>query len=112
MNWAHLHLALNHVPVMGTLFVMLLLLAAVLRTSRELVRAGLWAFVFLAAVTIPIKSTGDKAAQFAMSLDGINDTAMEQHESAAGKATTGAFLVGVAAAACLFMWRNGENVPR
>lgn len=111
MNWAHLHLALNHVPVMGALFVALLLLVGVLRNSRELVRVSLWAFVLLGAASIPIKFTGDRAAQLAMSLDGINDVAMERHEAAAGKATTGAFIVGVAAAACLLGWRGKQNVP-
>lgn len=38
MSWAHLHLALNHVPVIGIFLVILLLGAAVVRSSGELLR--------------------------------------------------------------------------
>lgn len=47
MNWVHLHLALNHVPVLGALFGALLLGVGLVRRSDELQRVSLWA---LAAV--------------------------------------------------------------
>ena len=40
MNWAHLHLALNHVPVIGLPIVLLLLAWAILRRSTELLKAS------------------------------------------------------------------------
>ena len=61
MNWVHLHLALNHVPVLGTFFVGLLLGAGLIRNSEELKRCSLIGFVALALVSIPIKFTGDFA---------------------------------------------------
>ena len=36
MSWAHIHLALTHVPVIGLLIVLLLLAVARLRRSTEL----------------------------------------------------------------------------
>ena len=51
MNWTHLHLALNHVPVLGSLFVALLLIAGIARKSEELKRMSLWWFVILGAFT-------------------------------------------------------------
>lgn len=40
MNWAHVHLSLNHLPVVGTFFGVLLLLLALLRKSEELKRVS------------------------------------------------------------------------
>jgi len=45
MNWAHVHLLLNHLPVVGTFFGVLLLLLALLRKSEELKRVSLGVFV-------------------------------------------------------------------
>src|SRR5262245_50766604 len=45
MNAAHLHLMFNHVPVMGVVFVVLLLLRANYRQSLELIRFALVTFV-------------------------------------------------------------------
>ena len=61
MDWVHLHLALNHVPVLGTPFVTLLMLTGIFKKSDELKRLALLWFVLLAAVSIPIKFTGDFA---------------------------------------------------
>ena len=56
-------MALNHVPVLGTVFVGLLLGAALLRKSEKLKRVSLVGFVALAVVSIPIKFTGDFASE-------------------------------------------------
>jgi phosphatidylglycerophosphate synthase len=111
MDWIHVHLALNHVPVMGTPFVTLLLVAGVLRGSREIVRLSLWAFVLLCAVSIPIKFTGDFAEEQAEGLAGVDAALIERHEQAADRATTGMFVLGLAAAASLIGWRGERTVP-
>ncbi len=54
MNYAHVHLLLNHLPVVGALFGLLLLVVAILHNSGELKKAGLWIFVILALISIPI----------------------------------------------------------
>ena len=63
MSWTHLHLALNHIPVLGAPFLLLLLAWGCLRKSRELIRTSLWWFIGFAAVSIALKFTGDFAAE-------------------------------------------------
>jgi uncharacterized membrane protein len=106
MNWAHLHLALNHVPVLGTLFLLLLFAVGLIRRSAELQRVSLWAFVVLTAVSIPIKFTGDQAYSEVMTHEGIADGPVAAHEQAADQATTGVFALGLIAAAGLFISRG------
>ena len=54
MDWVHLHLALNHIPVLGTLFVGLLLATALVKKNRELMRLSLIWFVALTLSLIHI----------------------------------------------------------
>lgn len=64
MNGAHLHLLLNHVPVIGVPIGLLLLVFAFLRRSEEWKRAALWTFVFIALMTIPTYLTGPQAEHY------------------------------------------------
>ena len=106
MNWVHLHLALNHVPVLGTLFVSLLLGAALIRNSEELKRCSLIGFVVLALVSIPIKFTGDFANEKLAEASWLAAERVTVHEQAADQATTGMFLLGLAAAFALWQGRG------
>ena len=112
MNWAHLHLALNHVPVLGTLFVSLLLGAALIRNSEELKRCSLIGFVVLALVSIPIKFTGDFANEKLASASWLEAERVIVHEQAADQATTGMFLLGLAAAFALWQGRGSRPIAQ
>jgi len=61
MNWAHIHLSLNHLPVVGIIFGVLLLLLALLRKSEELKRVSLGVFVLTALIALPVYFTGEPA---------------------------------------------------
>ncbi|MCH2399938.1 MAG: hypothetical protein MK364_12560, partial [Pirellulales bacterium] len=87
MDWAHLHLALNHIPVLGTLFVGLLLATALVKKNRELMRLSLIWFVTLTLVSIPIKFTGDFAQQATADSEWLPAELVANHEQAADQAT-------------------------
>ena len=112
MNWVHLHLALNHVPVLGTLFVGLLLVAALVRNSEELKRCSLIGFVALALVSIPIKFTGDFANEKLAGASWLAEDRVTVHEQAADQATTGMFLLGLAAAFALWQGRGSRPIAQ
>ena len=112
MNWAHLHLALNHVPVLGTLFVSLLLGAALIRNNEELKRCSLIGFVALALVSIPIKFTGDFANEKLAGASWLAEERVTVHEQAADQATTGMFLLGLAAAFALWQGRGSRPIAQ
>jgi len=112
MNWAHLHLALNHLPVIGSLLVALLLVCAMVKRSEEILRLGLWWTVALTLASIPIKFTGDFASESLGKLEGREAELIEAHEQAADQATTGIFLAGVIAGVALFQARKGRALPR
>lgn len=112
MDWTHLHLALNHVPVLGTPFLLGFFLWSWFRGQSVTLRFCLWLFVVLAATSIAIKFTGDFAAEKVGPMPGFDQTLIEQHEQSADQATTGVFLMGIAAALSLFLSRGGRVTPR
>jgi len=66
VNMPHLHLVINHVPTLGTVIGLGLLLLAFVRRSDHLVRASLELFFLIALVSLPVYLTG-LAAQEAIS---------------------------------------------
>jgi uncharacterized membrane protein len=98
MTWAHLHLALNHVPVIGILLVIVLLAAAVLRGSRDLLRASYGLIILVAVIGLAVYLTGEPAEKLVEHLPGYPEGIVERHEEAALLATIGMSILGVLAA--------------
>ncbi len=110
MNATHLHLLLNHVPVLGTVFGLGLLSYGMWRKSSELQKAALGAFVIASLVGVPAYLTGEPAEEGVESLPGVSKVIIEQHESAAAFAFTGIVVLGVIALLVLFLSRRGKMV--
>ena len=112
MNWVHLHLALNHLPVVGALFVFLLLALGVRRGSEELKRLALQLSAALFAVAMLVRFTGEQAAEnpsFASSAE--LQQLVQAHEDSADQAVTGMFLLAVFSVAGLFWSRKTRILP-
>ncbi len=108
MDWRHLHLALNHVPVVGVPLLTLLLAWGGWRRSAELTRTILWALVAMAAVSVAIKFTGDFAVEQSEATWAAVKGEVDRHEESADQATTGIFLLGLGAGGALFLGRLGR----
>ncbi len=80
MNSAHIHLFLNHVPVLGTVFGLLILAFGFVRKSDEVKQTALGIFVLSALVTIPVYLTGEPAEEIVENLAGVSEAIIEQHE--------------------------------
>jgi uncharacterized membrane protein len=82
MNLAHLHLLLNHWPIIGTLIAFALFGISFFGKNEDLRRAGLIIFSAIALLTIPTFLSG-LAAQDWIKHDSISNALMERHENAA-----------------------------
>lgn len=106
MDYTYLHLSLNHVPILGTVFGFLLLLGGVLTRSKGVTRAGLISLFLAAVLAIPVYLTGEPAEEVAERLPGVTDAVIELHESAAAVALTLVIITGIAAAAAFAFSRS------
>lgn len=110
MNWPHVHLLLNHVPVMGVPFGFLLLAAALARKSLELTKASLGVFAVVALLTIPVYLTGEPTEEVVEHLPGISESFIEEHEESALLSLVAIEILGVLAVAGLVLFR-GSSIP-
>jgi len=110
MNWPHVHLLLNHVPVMGIPFGFLLLAVALARKSLELTKASLGVFAVVALVTIPVYLAGEPTEEVVEHLPGISESFIEEHEESALLSLVAIEILGVLAVAGLVLFR-GSSIP-
>jgi uncharacterized membrane protein len=76
MNEAHLHLVINHFPIIGLILGCLVLLTGILMKSSVVRRVGLSLFLIAGITAIPAFSTGEGAeeiAEEAVSMNMCND---------------------------------------
>jgi uncharacterized membrane protein len=101
MNLAHVHLLLNHFPIIGTIIGLALLLVSLVGKNTDLRRASLIIFAIIALVSIPTFFSGIGAQGALKGEPGVSGALIDRHEGAAILAlflmeVTGAFaLVGL-----------------
>jgi hypothetical protein len=101
MNGPQLHLIVNHIPVFGTAFGSLLLLAGLLKKSTELKRAGLLFLIIASLATIPTYYSGEASPRVVKALPGVVRPYIHNHAEAAEWAF---IMIGVLGAAALATW--------
>src|SRR5438874_4542595 len=83
MNFAHLHLLLNHFPVIGTAIGLGLFLMALLGKNDHLKRASLTVFAVMALLSIPTFTSGVGARVMIKGDPTVSDVLIQRHEGAA-----------------------------
>ncbi|HEX4948150.1 MAG TPA: hypothetical protein VFZ34_15870 [Blastocatellia bacterium] len=112
MNSAHLHLLLNHVPVIGMIFGLFILLFALLRNSDAAKRIALSIFVVAALFAIPTYLSGEPAEEVAEHLPGVTHTLIESHEEAAQLALVAVEITGLLSLVGLILARRTQTLPQ
>jgi uncharacterized membrane protein len=83
INVAHLHLLMNHVPTVGTVVGLGILLLGLVRRNESLKHVGLEVLFVIALLTLPVYLSGVGADQKLRNQPGISDDAMRAHHDAA-----------------------------
>ena len=106
---AHLHLMLNHIPVLGTLlFAPLVVGWGLLRRSRDITRVGLVLAVLLAVTAVPIYLTGEPAEDQLERRPWFDKQRVEAHEERAEIGLIAVLITGAAALGALWVGRGGR----
>lgn len=102
---AHIHLAVNHLPVVGALLATgTLALAAIVRRA-SLRKMGFGLLVFAALSALPAYFSGEGAEELVEHRPGVSERLIERHEEAAARALLVTLVAGAVAAAALFSIR-------
>lgn len=111
MNWAHIHLLLTHVPVIGVGAILAFLLIGKIRRSREIKWASWQLFVALAVASIAVYLTGSPASHQMREMPGISREVIHRHSSAADFAFWSLELLGALCLVALVKFRNTAEIP-
>lgn len=103
MNQTHIHLLLNHFPIIGTLIGSCLLLWGIIKKNTQLKFISAFLLACMAIFAVPVFFTGEPAEESVEHITGISEQAIELHEEAAETAIWLMGITGIAALAAMFM---------
>ena len=109
MNFPHLHLLLNHFPIIGTMVGLGLFLISLLGKNEDLRRASLIIFAAMALLAIPTFFSGTGAQGAIKKLPGVSETLIERHQGAAMLALL--FMEITGALSLVGLWKS-QGTPR
>ena len=112
INGAHLHLMVNHFPVVGIIFIILLFLYGIARGSDEIKKVSLGAFVLLAFMTVLVFLTGDGAEKVVKNLPGVTEAFIGRHEEMADLSLVMIVILGITCGSGLFIFRRSAVFPK
>ena len=111
MSLVHLHLLLNHIPVVGILFALIAFATAIVLRETVSIRFALAFTVALAIITGAVYLTGEPAEEAVERVAGVSESLIEAHEDAAKMATVAMSVLGALSLAALFAFGN-RRMPR
>ncbi len=83
MNEVHLHLVVNHLPIVGVLIGLLVLLTGSVLKKPEVKVTALGIFVFSALASIAAFYSGEGAEEIVEKIPGISETLINAHKESA-----------------------------
>jgi uncharacterized membrane protein len=111
LNWAHIHLLLTHIPVIGIGVVIAFLVAGRVRKSRELEWVSLQMIVAFAVLSIAVYLTGSPASHQVREMAGVSRETIHQHSNVADFAFWTMEILGALSLAALVKFRTAAAVP-
>jgi uncharacterized membrane protein len=107
VDLVHIHLLLNHFPIIGTIIGVCLFLIALIGKSEDLQRASLVIFLGMSLVALPTFMTGNAAQDAIKYLPGVSLSLLAAHQNAALLALV--FMEITGAAAWFGLWEYRRN---
>ena len=111
MSTVHLHLLLNHIPVVGSLLAVVLFAAALFFKETVSTKFALAFTAAIAAVAVIVYFTGGAAEDAVEKLAGVTERAIERHEEAAEVTTIALGILGALSALAFVIFR-AKRPPR
>ncbi|SHF14948.1 Uncharacterized membrane protein [Flavobacterium fontis] len=85
MNEAHLHLVVNHFPIVGVIFGFLLLVGSLVFRNKTLQNTAYFLFIISAVTTLVSMQTGEGAEEIVEEMPEIGHDIIHEHEEIAEK---------------------------
>ncbi len=83
MNGAHLHLAVNHLPIIFPMVGVIVMITGLISKSEAVKRTAFMIFIFGALTAIAAMSSGESAEEVVEEISGVTESYIESHEETA-----------------------------
>lgn len=111
MNWAYLHVIINHFPIVGVIIGTLILIAGMVFKNEGIKISGLGTLVFAALMAVVVDLTGDPAREAVRGTPDFVLSLINRHENIAVVALFIIIPAGLLAAVTLFsIWKKVHAV--
>lgn len=108
MDAVHLHLLLNHAPILGGALALAILAWGLLRRSREIARLALGLLFLFGALTYPVSLSGEQAEERIEGAPWVVEDLVQEHEERAEAALAAMLVAGALALGALVLSRGGR----
>lgn len=95
MNGAHLHLLVNHLPIIFPIVGVIVMITGIISKSEAVKRTAFMIFVFGALAAIAAMSTGEGAEEVVEKINGVTENYLESHEEVAETFAILSYILGV-----------------
>jgi uncharacterized membrane protein len=112
MDGTHLHLILNHFPIIGTIIATGVMAYGYFTQSDATKKAALITWVAMALVAIPVFLTGEPAEESVEGLAGVSEAIIGEHEEAAELAIWVMEALGLLSLVTLFIGFKNEKTKK
>ncbi len=109
MDAVHIHLVVNHIPVILTISGVALLLFSLFNNKREYRNVAFAAFLIAAVFTLISFASGENAEDVVENLAGVTHDVIENHEHAAATARWFMLVIGVMGVSGLTYFRDDQK---
>jgi uncharacterized membrane protein len=111
MNPAHLHLIINHFPLIGFVFALLIYVIGLILKNEHYIRSGLFIFIVSGLFAAPTYLTGEPAEEIIHHSANFSERLVEQHEDAAQFAILFIELTTVASLVAFYFSTRKNRIP-
>jgi len=102
MDGLQLHLLTNHLPIIGTMAALLVVVLGMIRKNDGAITTGLIIYVVMAVAVVPAYLSGEEAEERVENIAGINESVIHEHEEMAELSLWLTSLSGLLALGALF----------
>lgn len=94
MNEAHVHLLINHWPIITPIVGIVVLIVGMIMRSELVKRVAYFIFIAAALLTVVASLSGESAEEVVEKIDGISEIYIEAHEKAASLFSVMMYILG------------------
>ena len=106
LNGAHIHLMVNHIPILATLFSIPVLVWGIIANQPSIKKVALVGFIIAGLTAVIAVQSGNAAEEIVESMPGISEGFIEEHEEAAETAQWLAVVLGGLAITTFYVMRR------